>query len=545
MTETTTPPPNNAPEASPDPGHALTRRQIARVTLIVMASFILSGLLGLVRQVVLASTFGADQELDAFYAALRLPETLFVLVAGGALGSAFIPVFSTFLAKDDFKGAWRLASAALTLVSLAASLSAIVGFIFATPLVENLLLSKASHATQTETVELMRIMLITVVIFGISGLLMAILNSHQHFIAPALAPSLYNIGIILGALALSPSMGVQGLAWGVVIGAGLHMLVQVPIVLRLPDLRLQILASLQVPGVRQVLKLMGPRLLGLMVVQVNFWVNIALASGMGIGSITALQTSFTLMFTVLGILGQSVGTAVFPSLSALYAQKDDSGFQRTFNSALSNVLFLSIPAGLGMMILSAPIVRVLFERGEWTAADTSATAWALVFYAVGLMGHAALEILARTYYALHDTWTPVIVGGVAMLLNVVFSLVFVALFESLGADSFTQGSYAGLAFANSLATALESLTLWFWLRRKMPSLNPSPVLQTVSKTALAAIGMVGAVLIWLIIGENFAAIIQLIGGVIIGGGSFFALALVLRVEEANQLPRMILAKLGK
>ncbi len=526
-------------------GRALSGREIALATIVVMASFVLSGILGLVRQIVLASTFGADRELDAFYAALRLPETLFVLVAGGALGSAFIPVFSTFLNKDDINGAWRLASAALTFVTLAASLSAIVGYIFATPLVEYLLLPEASHATQSLTVELMRIMLVTVVIFGVSGLLMAILNAHQHFVGPALAPSMYNIGIIFGAMFLTPSMGIRGLAWGVVVGAGFHMVVQIPVLFRLPNLHLQILPNLQVPGAVEVLRLMGPRLIGLMVVQVNFWVNIALASAMVSGSITALQSSFALMFTVLGVLGQSVGTAVFPSLSALYAQKDESGFQRTFNNALSNVLFLSIPAGLGMMILSVPIVQILFERGKWTSADTSATAWALVFYAVGLMGHAALEILARTYYALHDTWTPVIVGGVAMLLNVVFSLVFVRIFESLGADTFSHGPYAGLAFANSLATALESLTLWLWLRRKIPSLNPRPVLQTASRTGLAALGMVALVYLWLMLGDGFPVLSQLIGGVVIGAGSFFALAFGLKVKEASHLLRMIWARLGR
>ncbi len=526
-------------------GRALSGREIALATIVVMASFVLSGILGLVRQIVLASTFGADRELDAFYAALRLPETLFVLVAGGALGSAFIPVFSTFLNKDDIKGAWRLASATLTFVTLAASLSAVVGYIFATPLVEYLLLPEASHATQSLTVELMQIMLVTVVIFGVSGLLMAILNSHQHFVGPALAPSMYNIGIIFGAIFLTPSLGIRGLVWGVVIGAGFHMAVQIPVLFRLPNLYLQILPNLQVPGVVEVLKLMGPRLLGLMVVQVNFWVNIALASAMVSGSITALQTSFALMFTVLGVLGQSVGTAVFPSLSALYAQKDEAGFQRTFNNALSNVLFLSIPAGLGMMILSVPIVQILFERGKWTSADTSATAWALVFYAVGLMGHAALEILARTYYALHDTWTPVIVGGVAMLLNVVFSLIFVQIFENLGADTFSHGPYAGLAFANSLATALESLTLWLWLRRKIPSLNPRPVLQTASRTGLAAVGMVALVYLWLMLGDGFPVLIQLIGGIVMGAGSFFALAFGLKVKEASHLPHMVLARLGK
>ena len=501
-----------------DPGRALTNREIARATSIVMLAFVLSGLLGLVRQIVLASAFGADAELDAFYAALRVPETLFTLVAGGALGSAFIPVFSKFLNDDEFDKAWELASSVLSLVMLAATLSAVVGFIFANPIVSYLLTPGASASSQTLTVELMRIMLGTVVLFGISGLFMGMLNAHQHFIAPALAPSMYNIGIITGAIFLTGSMGVQGLAWGAVMGAGLHMAVQIPSLRRLPNLRLHFAPTLQVEGVGQVLRLMGPRLLGLMVVQVNFWVNVALASGMGIGSLTALTTAFTLMFTVLGILGQSLGTAVFPTLTALFAQNDLDGFKRTFSTALRNVLFLSIPAGLGMVVLAHPIIEILFERGKWTPDDTTATAWALLFYGIGLMGHAALEILARTFYALHDTWTPVVIGGTAMILNVVLSLLFVVLFEALGADSFPQGPFAGLALANSLATAIESTILWMILRRRVAGLKADKLMSTLGRTVLAGLGMVAVVYGWQQL--NLPLLVEFGGGIVLGAISF-------------------------
>jgi putative peptidoglycan lipid II flippase len=295
----------------------------------------------------------------------------------------------------------------------------------------------------------------------------------------------------------------------------------------------------------EVLKLMGPRFIGLAVVQVNFWVNIALAGAMAAGSIVALQNAFMLMFTILGILGRSVGTAVFPSLAALYAQEDTASFQRTLSNALRGVLFLSIPAGLGMAALAVPLVRVMFERGEWTAAGTSATAWALAFYAIGLMGHAALEILARTFYALHDTWTPVAVGVAAMLLNVLLSVTFVALFEALSANDFTRGPFAGLALANSLATALESTILWLILRRRIPALESKPVLHTLSRTLAAALGMVGVVWGWLTLAENLLTAIQLTGGLAVGGVSFWALALLLRVQEARAAPRRLLARVGK
>lgn len=528
-----------------DPGRALTQREIVRATGIIMGAYALSGILGLVRQVILSSTFGADQELDAFYAALRLPETLFTLIAGGALGSAFIPIFSGFLTRDDFRGAWRLASTILTLVTLIATLAAVVGFGLAGLLVDHLLLPGADAETQRLTVELMRIMLITVILFGISGLLMGILNAHQHFLMPALTPSMYNIGIILGTLILSPSLGVHGLAWGAVLGAALHLGIQLPTAWRLPHRQVMPSVQLKTDGVWDVLRLMGPRLLGLGVVQINFWVNIALASAMISGSITALTTAFTLMFTVLGILGQSLGVAVFPTLAAQHAQGDHEGFERTFGAALRNVLFLSIPAGLGMAILARPIVGVLFERGDWTNADTRATAWALIFYAIGLAGHGALEILARTFYALHDTWTPVLVGGLAMLLNIGLSVIFVLVFKALGADTFTRGPFAGLALANSLATALESAALWMILRRRIPDLKAKIILKTLGGTLAAGVVMVAAVGLWLLIAADWPALVQLIGGMALGMASFWGVAMALRVDEARAVPRQLLIRLGR
>ncbi len=528
-----------------DPGRALTQAEIARAAGIVMLGYVLSGVLGLIRQMILAPTFGADRELDAFYAALRVPETLFTLIAGGALGAAFIPVFSGFLARDAFDKAWQLASTVMTLVTLVATAAAALGFVLATLLVERLLLPGADAETQALAVELMRIMLATVVLFGISGLVMGILNAYQHFTAPAFTPSMYNIGLIAGALLLAPSMGVHGVAWGAVLGAGLHLGIQLPVVLRLPYLGLRPSLTVRAPGVLTVLKLMGPRLLGLAVVQVNFWVNIVLASAMVTGSITALQYAFTLMFTVLGILGQSLGTAVFPTLSTLHAEGDNERFQETFGSALRNVLFLSIPAGLGMAVLSVPIVGSLFQYGEWTASHTQATAWALIFYAIGLAGHAALEILARTFYALHDTWTPVKIGGLAMVLNVVLSVFFVMLFEALGADTFSRGPLAGLALANSLATALESIALWIILRRRIPEMNPGPILRTLSRTLVATLAMAVVVIAWLMFADEWAYFLQLLGGMVLGATSFWILALLLGIEAAQSVPQQILARFRK
>ena len=527
--------------AKETPGRVLSSQQIARAAGIVMLAYLASGVLGIVRQSAISSAYGAVGDLDAFVAAQRVPETLFVLVAGGALGSAFIPVFTRFLALDDEDGAWRLASGVISLMMVAALILALMAFTLATPIMEQLLLNGAAAETQSLAVELMRIMLVTVIIFSISGLLMGILNAHQHFLAPALAPSMYNLGLIFGALFLTDSMGVHGLAWGSVIGAALHLLVQVPAVTRLEP-RLKPLFDWRVPGVTEVLLLMGPRVLGLGVVQVSFWVNTMLASHMMEGSAAALTWAFTLMFTVLGILGQSVGTAVFPTLASLSATKNTDELRRLLASALGRVLFLSIPAGIGLAVIGEPLIAVLFERGEWTSTHTAGTAWALAFFSIGLAGHAVLEILVRAFYALHDTWTPVKIGTASMLLNIGLSLVLIRAFGYPGSTDFAQGPIGGLALAMSISTAVESTLLWVILRGRIGGLNEPVVLGNAARTLLASLAMAGAVAVFLLALPDLARVVQTAGGVLIGTGVFVVVALLLRIPEATTLPRMVLRR---
>ncbi|MGQ9851002.1 MAG: murein biosynthesis integral membrane protein MurJ [Aggregatilineaceae bacterium] len=523
------------PPSATTSARALTSGQIARAAAVVMLAFVISGVLGLVRQAAISSTFGAGATLDAFVAAQRVPETLFVLVAGGALGSAFIPVFTRFLAAGDADGAQRLANGVISLLAVTATTLIALAFLLARPIVQRVLLPDASPATQALSVELMRIMLPTVLIFGVSGLMMAVLNAQQHFLAPALAPSLYNIGLIFGALVLARGGDIHGLAWGAVIGALLHLGIQLPIVWRL-RFHFRPATGLRVPGVREVLLLMGPRVLGLGVVQVNFWVNTALASGMMEGSVAALSIAFTLMFTVIGVLGQSVGTAVFPTLSTLSAQHQAVEFRRTLSAALSGVLFLSIPAGIGMAVLSRPLIAVLFERGEWTATDTAGTAWALALFSLGMAGHTALEVLVRAFYALHDTWTPVKVGTATMLLNIALSLVLIRVFGYPHSTDFAHGPFGGLALAMSLATAVECSALWLILRRRIGALDERRVLGGVARTLLASGVMALAVWVWLAIWPQTPAWWRAVGGTTVGAGVFWAGAWLLGVEQARSLP---------
>lgn len=530
---------------------ALSNRQIARAALVVLVGFFTSGALGLVRTAIFSATFGTSTALDAFYAAQRIPEMLFVLVAGGALGSSFIPVFSRYLTDDDRVGAWRLASAVMTLSAVLALLLALMVAVFAPQIVPAVLIPFETPEVQLLTVSLLRTMLVTVVIFAISGLLMGILNAHQLFMLPALAVSMNNIGLIIGALLLAHwlpptsdigQMGaanVYGLAWGAVLGAILHLLVQLPGLIQIRA-RLRFLPNMRVPGVREVLLLMGPRVLGLGVVQINFVVNAALTSGMVAGSYTALTTAWTLTFFTLGIIAQSVGTAVFPSLCSLAADNDITGFKERLVGALRNVLFLALPATVGLIVFGGPVVS-LFEFGAWTPASTAATAWALAFFALGIAGFGLLEILSRAFYALSDTWTPVLVGVGAMVSNIVLSLIFIQFIGEPG--SLVRGPFAGLALANALTTLIEGAVLWWLLRRRIGGFDRRAVLDIVWRAGLAALGM-GAVVWWVARDlDGLPSLVLVPLGVGLGGAVFFVLGSVLRIDEARAMPRLLVRRL--
>jgi putative peptidoglycan lipid II flippase len=549
---------------------ALSRSQIARAALVVVLGFLASGVLGLVRTAAFSISFGASGALDAFYAAQRIPETLFVLVAGGALGSSFIPVFARFTGSGDEEGAWRLASAVMSCVALLASGLALLVALLAPALVPAVLVPGAPPHLASLTTSLTQIMLLTVVIFSISGLLMGILNARQVFALPALALSMNNLGQIFGALVLArliptysaayPTVNadfgdllarglpntsdaaIYGLAWGAVLGAALHLAVQLP-GLRRVGARLRFLPNPRIPGVRDVLLLMGPRVLGLAIVQINFLVNVNLTSGMAEGSRTALVTAWQLMFFALGVIAQGVGTAVFPTLSALASTGDMDGYKDRLAGAMRGVLFLAFPATVGLILLGAPAISLVFEHGAWTAEHTAATAWALAFFALGIAGHALLEVLSRAFYALSDTRTPVMIGIVSMVSNIVLSLVFMRFVGD--PNSLSRGAFAGLALANSLTTLLEGLALWWLLRRRIGAMHDGRVIGGALRALGASLGM-GLIILGVIavLGEGGAMLATGFGG-LAGVLTFFALAVALGVPEARSVPMMVLRRVRR
>jgi putative peptidoglycan lipid II flippase len=495
---------------------------------IVSAAFILSRVLGLVRDIVIARAFGATEvAVNAYRLANRFPETIFIIVAGGALSSAFIPVFAGYFARDDAPGGWRLFSSVLNLALLLLVLIAALVGVFAEAFLLLYLPQLADEpAVLAETTVLLRILLLSTVIFGASGIIMGALNARQHFLLPALAPSVYNLGIIAGALLAPLGLGIRGLAWGAVAGAAGHLLIQLP-GLRQQAARYSAVFTVRDRGVRQVLRLMAPRVLGLSFSQINNLLVPVLTHSLLV--VAAIDYAWRIVLMPHGILGQALGIAAFPTFAILAARRELPAMRRILAETLRLILFLALPTTALLMALSTPLVTLAFERGAFSASDTALVAWALLWYAPGLVALAGLEVVSRAFYALEDTVTPVLAGAVQLALMVVLALFFSRwLFPRLG-----WNEIGGLALGISLSNLLETGVLLWLLRRRLQGIEGSALwsgLWRMSSAALlmglAATGASRAV---------SGALWQSLAGVAAGGAAYLLAARLLGVEELAQL----------
>jgi putative peptidoglycan lipid II flippase len=451
---------------------------LAIAAAIVAFGFIGSRLLGIVRTVAIAGAFGASPDVDAYNIAFRVPDLIFQVLAGATLGSAFIPVFARLYRREGEDAAWRLASHVINIVTAATAVLCVIAFIFA-PLLVPLLapgLGKdiGRHDELTgEAVTLTRIMLLSPLLFAVSGMVTGILNGRQRFLLPALSPMLYNLAIIFGAVFLADRWGVKGLAYGVVAGAALHLLVQVPGLFQ-ERMKWQPGFGRADPAVREVARLMGPRVIGLAAAQFNFVVTGFFASKVGASVISQLTYAWLLATLPLALFGMALSTAVFPRLADHAADEDMESLRVTISRVLRVIMFLTIPAALGLAILREPATVVLLERGEFTRFDSLITASALGWYCLGIVPQAGIEIHSRGFYALGDTRTPVILAVSAVVLNLVVSALLWQRFE-----------HEGLAFSVSLAAWCEWTALYLLYVRRTGA-SAAADLRAIGVVALAA-----------------------------------------------------------
>jgi putative peptidoglycan lipid II flippase len=507
---------------------------VAGAAMIVAVGFLGSRLLGVVRTMAIADAFGTTPNLDAYWVAFRLPDFIFQVLAGAAMGSAFIPTFARYVAGRDEEQAWHLASSVLNLVAAITVVLAAAGVILA-PWLVPLMAPGLDEGLQDKAVELTRIMLVSPVLFSVSGMLTGILNARQHFFLVALAPMFYNLSIIFGAVFLSGPWGVEGLAAGVVLGSGLHLLVQVPGLFGV-GMRYHLEARWRHPGVREVGRLMLPRMAGLAAGQVNFVVAIFFASRLAEGSISALNYAWLLAMLPLALFGVSIATAAFPTMAHQVAVDSLDGMQRTLYASLRYILFFVIPASVGLILLRHPLVSLLLERGKFDPTSASITSSALLYYSIGLFAHSTIEMLSRGFYALRDTRTPVAMALISMVLNLLFSIALVGPME-----------HNGLALAMSLATMVEASLLFVVLRRRLAGAETG-LASFLPRTLVATALMAGVVSLFIAVEEAagplgnrtlWEALVQVAGGVALGGGTFFLVALALRCEEARAFWRRL------
>ncbi|MCY3906699.1 MAG: murein biosynthesis integral membrane protein MurJ [Anaerolineaceae bacterium] len=527
------------------------RRRLARSTLLVILAFAGAKLISLVQTVVIAQVFGLSSDYDAYVAANGLPELIYTLIAGGAMAHAFIPVFSGLLARGDRHGAWRTASLVINSVFLVTLLLSLLTFLGAHWLTANLVAPGFDAEAQEQTVVLMRILLLTTLIFSISGLCMGILQSHNHFLLPALAPVLYDVGILFGVIFLIPGIGIHGIAWGAVLGALLHLGIQVPGLLHYRA-RWWPLVDPADARLREILRLMLPRIAGLGVFSLNFLVMNNIASRLGEGSVSALNWGWRVMQIPQTLIGTAMGTVIFPTLAALSELGDDDGKRDFMSGALRFILVASIPAAVGLILLGQSIVALL-ERGAFDASASSLVTSTLRFFALGLVVHSVLEVVARSYYADKDTVTPLwaALGGATINLAGAFLFSGVLLVENNGnlagplallpLQDLDRG-VAGLALANSLGTAFEVAVLLWILRRRWRGIQESALAQTLLRTTAASLLMALAIMLSTplfsllslpggIVGDALQVMLQ----VLIGAVVFLLSALLLGMSEIGLL----------
>ena len=460
-----------------------------RNSLIVMGGFVLSRVIGLLREAITSYSFGTSPDYGAYVLAFRITDLLYLVFIGGALGSSFIPVFIEAWERNGQARAWRVASAVVTWALLLLTLASAALFALV-PWIVGLLYSgpDVSAATLDLIAALSRLFLLSPLLLGLGGLAMAALNARDRFALPALAPSIYNLGIIGGALIgqAVPGLGIWGMAWGVVGGALLYLLVQIPGLWAI-GMRLRLELGRDLAELGQVARQMGPRVLGQAAAHVSAAATLALATQLpaGVAKAAALNYAFQLMLLPYGVFSLSLSQVAFPRLARLVAEGRRDELAADVRRTLGTILWLTLPATAALLVLGLPAARALFQRGAFDATSLSYTVSALSGYALALPAFAASEILIRTFYAMQRTWTPVIVGLLQVGLNL-----------ALGATLLRAGNdVAALALAFSLANNLEALLLLVLLGAALPGIwRDWPLWRTLAASAVASL-VLGAALL--------------------------------------------------
>lgn len=506
---------------------------MARSAGIVSAGVFLSRVLGLVRVMVSAHFFGASRVYDCFVIAFMIPNLLRRLLAEGALSAAFIPIFAEYLTRKKPKETWELASLVINFLLIISGGISLLGIVLA-PLVLPVVLSGFEPDALTLAVQLTQLMFPFIIGISLAALGMGMLNSYHHFTIPAFGSAISNIVIILTLLGLGPLLGQKAIfavGIGFLAGTFLHVFIQIPVLLK-HGFSYHPIFTLKHPDLRRILALMGPATVGLAVTQINLIISRYLAAFLPEGSISALDYANIVVQFPVSLTGVAIGIATFPTISRQVAGAELDKVKDTFSWGVRMIIFTSIPATVGLIILSRPITSLLFERGKFDSSDTIATAIALSLFSLGILGYGLLKAITPVFYALGDAKTPVKVGAVATAVNVVLSI---GLMFPL--------AHGGLALALSLSTSLNVLLLLWILRQRIDCLKEKEILTTLGKTILAS-GITGFVCYLTAVGLEGRLLVQVGGAIAVSIGTFGLLSRLLSMEEADLIVRIIKKRFG-
>lgn len=525
-----------------------TERLNTKAAGVIGLAVMCSRVLGLAREQICAALFGGGGAMDTFTVAFRIPNLLRDLFAEGALSTAFVTTFSKTIAREGDRAAWRLADKVATMTVLVLGALCVLGVVFARPLVA--VLAPGFDPVKAErTAQLTQIMFPFILLVSLAALVMGVLNAKSIFGRPAMASSFFNIGSIVGGVALGylydPAFGPRaliGLAIGTLIGGALQFAVQLPPLKGLgyrfhPDFRWRD------PGVVAILALMGPAVIAASTTQVNVLINSMFASTLGDGAIFWLAIAFRLMQLPLGLFGVALGTVTLPLLSRLVVAGEMGAFRSELARALRLMFLLTVPSTIGLMMLAEPIISVIYQHGRFDAYEAREAGGALRFYAVGLAGYAALKVLVNAFYALDRRKTPMIVSFLAVGLNLVFNWLF----------TFRLGwGHRGLAFSTGCVATCNFILLYVLMQRHLDGLESRRMLATLVKIGLAGAALAAVCAVsdrWFLAGWATQALwrktLVLMATVAAAGGAFVLCAAALRVEELTDLLRAVARRLRR
>ncbi len=459
---------------------------VAHSAIVVMLAMIVSRVLGYIRDVIIYAQIGQNHFTDAYNAAFKIPDCIYMILVGGALSAAFIPVVSSYLAKGEKEKVWQFSSVVINVISCLLLILVVIAYIFA-PQFIGFYVSGFDAETLQLTVVLTRIMLLQAVLMAMAGICQGLLQSFKIFTPTAVGSVLYNVGIIVVGAAFSgliekhfPGYGITAFSLGVVAGAFGNFIVQAQ-ALRKVGMRYHFSFDIHNEGFKKMVKLMLPVFISLGAVQLNLFVNSGLASHLHSGLLSALNTAQRLMQLPVSIFAVSIAMAVFPVLSREAALNQLDDFRKDFVYGIRTILFIMIPFSVMLVVLGVPFIRFLYEIGKFNSSNTEAVAFALYFYCIGIFAYGCIQVQNRAFYAFQDTKKPVMVAVSGVAINLILSIVLVRYLE--------QG---GLALAYSVAGVCNMTFLFILLKKKMGSIGLKEIAVSVFKTCVASAAMAAA-----------------------------------------------------